>query len=261
MVMKSRSILLNGPIGKNYLSGVLLLLLFLRPDDAVAQQFVSDNQWVAPPGVATLIPVVGEEFAFIQLVGALVPEWEFNVALTRYYDSPEDESGAYNTGSIYAKHRLSENDDENGGTSIVFGTGYIPSHREVGEVVDAFDSYWGNLTYTMAFREGQVTWDLLPGVIVNVDEGESGETTQGVTYASRVAVYGIIPQSAIVAEVYGTVGEARLDPSYRAGIRWESEKLIISATFNDGLGNSAKGNGVEIGFMYFTDPRFCLRGC
>lgn len=66
--------------------------------------------------------------------------------------------------------------------------------------------------------------------------------------ALYVAVYDIVPQSAIVAEVYGTTGEAQVEPSHRFGIRWGSEKLIIAATCSNASDGSGDA-GFEIGLL------------
>jgi len=227
---------------------------------AGAQQFNSDNQWVAPYGVGTGIVTIGEEYSAVLLVAALVPEWEFNVGVTHYPKSSEGLSESHDTGTFYVKHRLSENEQQTGGLAIMAGSGVDPSHLEAGQVTDTFKSWWGNLVYTVPFNDGQVTWDLLPGFLYNLDKDNTDEKAWGMTWSSRVAVYDVIPQSAIVAEVFGTTGEAYSDPRYRVGVRWESKKLIIAASFSEAFNHSG-GAGFEIGFMYLTDPRFCFGGC
>jgi hypothetical protein len=228
---------------------------------AQAQQFNSDNQWTAPHGVGTLVLTAGEEYSTAVAVAALLPDTEFNIGVTRFRDSPEDRTDAHYSGVFYIKRRLSENEAGNAGTSISFGTGVNPSYLSAGEVTDTFQSWFATYDYTMAFRDGQVTWDLLPGVVVNLDKDQQDETAWGMTWSTRVAVYQIIPQSAIVAEVFGTAGEAYAEPAYRVGIRWESPKLVVAATY----GNSFDGSGspgFEIGLIYLTDPHrwLCLGG-
>jgi hypothetical protein len=228
---------------------------------AQAQQFNSDNQWTAPHGVGTLVLTAGEEYSSAIAVAALLPDTEFNIGVTRFRDSPEDRTDAHYSGIFYIKRRLSENEAGNAGSSISFGTGVNPSYLSAGEVTDTFQSWFATYDYTMAFRDGQVTWDLLPGVVVNLDKDQQDETAWGMTWSTRVAVYQIIPQSAIVAEVFGTAGEAYAEPAYRVGIRWESPKLVVAATY----GNSFDGSGspgFEIGLIYLTDPHrwLCLGG-
>ena len=228
---------------------------------AQAQQFNSDNQWTAPHGVGTLVLTAGEDYSTAVAVAALLPDTEFNIGVTRFRDSPKDRTDAHYSGIFYIKRRLTENEAGTAGTSISVGTGVNPSYLSAGEVTDTFQSWFATYDYTMAFRDGQVTWDLLPGVVANLDKDQQDETAWGMTWSTRVAVYQIIPQSAIVAEVFGTAGEAYAEPAYRVGIRWESPKLVIAASYGDTF-DSAGSPGFEIGFMYLTDPQrwLCLGG-
>jgi hypothetical protein len=131
------------------------------------------------------------------------------------------------------------------------GTGVDPSHLEAGTVTDTFQSWFVNTSYTVAFGDGTVTWDLLPGVTVNLNRNRRSEKAWGMTWCSRAAVYKVIPQSAIVGEVFGTAGEAYAEPSYRVGVRWESPRLVVAGTY----GNSFSGSGsprFEIGAFFLT---------
>ncbi len=243
---------------------VILVALLLLSSTVEAQQFYSDNQWVAPHGVATLAGTVGEEYAAVIAVAALVPEWEFNLGATRFYDHKETNTDAFTVGTFYLKHRISENADKTGGSAVMFGTGISPSHIEAGRTTETFQSWWASYVYTIPFRGGDVTWDLLPGFNVDFDTQKIDQTTDetawAFTYGSRVSIYKVIPKSTIVAEVFGGAGEGGVEPSYRAGLRWESSKLIVAATYSDAFDGSG-GAGFEIGFLYLTDPRFCLGGC
>lgn len=243
---------------------IALAALALCAAQVNAQQMYSDNQWVAPHGVATAVGTVGEEYSTVLMVAALAPEWEFNLGATRFYDDRATNTDAYTTGTFFLKRRLWQNADENGGAAIAFGTGINPSHIEAGRQTDTFQSWWANYVYTFPFRGGDVTWDLLPGFNVDFDVQKTGEaadeTAWAFTYGSRVAIYKVIPQSAIVAEVFGGTGEGGAPAAYRAGIRWESPKVVVAATYSDTFDGS-DGIGFEIGVMYFTKPRFCFGGC
>ncbi|HSM16917.1 MAG TPA: hypothetical protein VK845_07960 [Gemmatimonadales bacterium] len=46
------------------------------------------------------------------------------------------------------------------------------------------------------------------------------------TYSTRAAVYGLVPESAVVGEVYGTEGVT--EPQYRVGVRWEGAADVSS---------------------------------
>jgi len=229
---------------------------------AEAQQFNSDNQWTAPHGVETFVLTIGQEYSAFLAVAALRPDWEFNIGVTRFQEDPDNPDDDHYSGIFYVKHRLWENEDANGGAAIMAGTGYSPSYLAEGEVTDTFESWWVNGVYTIPFRGGDIGLDLLPGVIVNTDKDRTGEDAWNFTYSSRVAVYKIIPQSAIVGEVFGTVGEAHAPPQYRVGVRWESERVIIAATYGREFDGSG-GPRFEIGAMVLTNQLkfFCLGGC
>jgi hypothetical protein len=243
------------------LAAACLGMLFLVVPSAAAQQFNGDNQWTAPHGVGTFVLTVGQEWSMLMAVAALRPDWEFNVGVTRYSEDGGNPDDDHYSGTFYLKRRFWENEAGNGGAAIMFGTGYSPSYLSAGEVIDTFETWWATGVYTVPFLDGAVTWDLLPGFILNLDKDRSGENTLNFSYGSRAAIYRIIPSSAIVAEVFGTAGEQYSPPQYRVGVRWESSRLVIAATYGrqfDGEG----GPRLEIGALVFTNPLkiFCLGG-
>jgi hypothetical protein len=63
----------------------------------------------------------------------------------------------------------------------------------------------------------------------------------------------VIPQSAIVGEVFGAEGKGTSKPQFRVGVRWESEHVIIAATFGAAFDGS-QGAGFEIGCMLLSPP-------
>ena len=239
---------------------MLSLHLLFSTSVAQAQQFYSDNQWVAPYGVGTIVGTVGEEYSQFIAVAALIPEWEFNVQLTHYYDDPEGGDESFTATNLYVKHRISENAAGTSGYAFLAGTGLFPEHLAQNETTKALESWWANGVMSYAFAGNRVLLDLLPGVAFNSDFGTDGESAWGFTYASRVSVYDVIPQSAIVAEVFGTAGEAYAKPSYRMGVRWESPKWVVAGTYSDAFDGSG-GAGFELGVIYFTDALFCFGGC
>ncbi len=236
-------------------------VLLVVASSGEAQQFNSDNQWTAPHGAGTFVLTWGEEYSNFIAVAALRPDWEFNVGVTRFREDPDDPNDDHFSGTFYVKRRFWENEAENGGVALLAGTGYNPSYLSDGEVTDTFQSWWATGVYSMPFRDGDIGLDLMPGVILNTDKDRTGENTFNFTYSSRVAIYKIIPQSAIVGEVFGTVGEAHVPAQYRAGVRWESPHVIIAVTYGGAFDGSG-GAGFEIGAMYLTNPLkiFCMGG-
>jgi hypothetical protein len=242
--------------------GMFLALVVATGGPAGAQQFNGDNQWVAPHGVGTFVLTIGQEYSTIMAVAALLPETEFNLGVTHFVEKPLDLTEGHYSGIFYVKRRLSENEAGTGGWAVMGGTGVYPGYLSAGEVTDSLQSWWANAVYTIPFRDGTVTWDLLPGFLVNLDKDRTGQDAWGMTYSSRAAVYKVIPRSAIVGEVFGTTGEAYAEPTWRLGVRWESPRVIVAATYGDSF-SSGGGPRFEIGVLVLTNQLkfLCLGKC
>ena len=239
---------------------IVFVALALGSAAVEAQQFAGDNQWVAPHGVGTFVATVGEEYSQFYAIAAMVPEWEFNLQLTHYYDDPRTGSGSYTATGLYVKRRLKESAAGTTGYAFLAGTGLFPEHVEQDRVTNALQTWWATGVGTYGFSDDKVLLDILPGVAVNLDKETSEDSTWSFTYTSRVAIYDVVPKSTIVAEVFGATGEGYAEPAYRFGLRWESPKWVAALTYSDAFDGSG-GPGVEFGIMYFTDPRFCFGGC
>ncbi|NMM48322.1 hypothetical protein [Marinigracilibium pacificum] len=234
---------------------IIIILFLIMQVSIMAQQFVGDNQWVAPHGVATIVGTAGQEYAQFYAIAALFPDWEFNTQFVHYYDDPRSNSESYTSFSFFVKHRLVENDAQTEGYSVLAGLGLFPQHLDEGEVTSEFQSYWAMFTATYAFANNTILWDILPGATVNFDHKQTKKTAWGFTYSTRIAIYKVIPQSAIVGEIFGTAGAAESPASYRAGIRWESPKLVVALSYSNAF-NGSYGAGFEIGAFFFTNPLF-----
>lgn len=234
---------------------VLMINTVYTPAKLNAQQFAGDNQWVAPHGVFTIVGSAGQEYSQFYLVGALIQEWEFNLQLTHYYNDPREQSSSFTASSFYIKRRFWQNERETAGYAAFAGTGLIPQHLDEGEVAQSLKSWFVMGIATYSLFDDQLLWDFLPGATVNFNHNDADNTAWGFTYSSRMALYKIIPQSAIVAEVFGTAGEAYSPLSYRAGVRWESKHWIIALTYSRAF-DDTYGAGIEFGLMYFTPPLF-----
>ncbi|WP_296702173.1 hypothetical protein, partial [Algoriphagus sp.] len=227
-------------------------LICLSSGTVFSQQFAGDNQWVAPHGVATLVGTFGQRYMMLDVTVAVIQEWEFNLQATHYYKDPRNQTTSYTSPSFYIKRRLWQNKSETAGYALFAGTGIYPQHLDQEEVTSTFRSWWAMGVATFAFAENKILWDILPGVVANLDHKQSGDTAWGFSYSSRVAVYKIIPSSAIVAEVFGTAGDASSPISYRAGVRWESKHVIIAGTYSDSFDGSIAA-GLEIGIVVLTN--------
>ena len=231
----------------------LVMALALLSPRLEAQQFNSDNYWTAPHGVLTFTTTHGQHYSFIMGTVALFPRWEFNFGANLYRKDKETNTTAHFSNTIYVKYMFYENAAKTGGWAVMGGTGIFPGYLEADTVTDSFKSYWISVPVTFPFFDNNLSWDIMPGATVNLNEGKKDETAWSFTYSSRLAVYKVIPQSAIVGEVFGAAGKGGSKPQFRVGVRWESEHIVIAATFGAAFDGS-QGAGFEIGIMLLSPP-------
>lgn len=239
----------------------LAATLLALPGSITAQQFNSDNYLTMPHGTGTFLLTTGTEYSGIMMSFALLSRWEFfSGAFLSWEDAAGGETASWSS-TLYAKFMPYENKAKNGGLGIAAGTGNLPGHFEQDSTTASFRTYWIIPEGTVPLLDGKVLWDLNPGVVLNTKYGSDSGTVWGFLYSTRVAVYGIVPRSALVGEVFGTAGGAYAEPQYRVGVRWEPSNTFVGAvTWSHGFKDS-RGAGAEIGVLVFT-PRFlCFRGC
>ena len=70
-----------GPLRARALLLLLAAWSMLAVSPTAAQQFDSDNQWVAPHDVSTLVLTLGQEHSVAMAVAALLPETEFKLGV------------------------------------------------------------------------------------------------------------------------------------------------------------------------------------
>jgi hypothetical protein len=219
-----------------------------------AQQFNSDNYWTTPKGMSTVIVTVGQRHTLFLDTFSLLKRWEFSLGGTAFREDKENDRAAYYQLTGYAKYTLFENQAKNGGAAVKFGTGVRPAYYQLSDLTNDLKEYWAECPLTVAFHGDDVLFDFIPGGLVSQNFGAEKETALGFTYSSRLAVYKIIPRSAIVGEVFGTEGEAYSPTQYKTGVRWESPAFIVSLSYGDGLKGN-KGAGWEMGFIsYWGGP-------
>jgi len=225
-----------------------------------AQQFNSDNYWTAPHGSETSIITAGQRYSLIMVSAALFPQWEFNLGATLYKEDTVQNTTDHFSTNAYVKYMVYENEAKNGGWAIMAGTGANPGYLQEGTITRSFDTYWASFPVTIPFLNGAVSWDIMPGFLYNKEYGATEETAWGYTYSTRLAVYKIVPQSAIVGEIFGTEGDAYSKAQYKFGVRWESKHVVAALTYGATVDGSS-GAGVELGVMILTSPFLCYGGC
>jgi hypothetical protein len=220
-----------------------------------AQQFNSDNWWLVPHGTGTAVATLGESYSTMYLGYGFAPKWEFDLGYTLYDEDPVTGTAARYSGTAYVKRLIYENPAQTGGVAVMAGIGQSPSYYQSGIKTQDLESYWASFPITLPFLDNTISWDLMPGVLYNREFGVTEDDATGFSYSSRLAVYSIIPQSAIVAEVFGASGDADADDEYKIGVRWESKYLVAALTYGDGLEGN-KGGGWEFGIIVLTAPYF-----
>lgn len=225
---------------------------------AGAQQFNSDNYLTMPRGMSTTTVTTGTEFSGLLVSFALASDWEFFTGAFLSWENRRNESTASWSAVLFGKYMFYENAEKNGGIAVALGTGNYPGHFQADRVTSSFRSFFVTPQFTVPLLQGKLSWDLNPGVQLNTQYGEEEEVNLAFTYSTRLAVYGIVPESAVVGEVYGTSGERNIQ--YRMGVRWEGapSTIVPAVSWSQGFDGSASG-GLEVGFTMFT-PRFLCRG-
>jgi hypothetical protein len=197
---------------------LVLVLLAGVSVRAYGQRFNSDNWWVLPHGVALGIGTVGQRYSSMYLGYGFLPGWEVDVSAALFKKEGENTTNHYSTGA-YVKRLIFENETRTGGLSVMAGVGSTPGFLQSGDVTRDLKSYWADFPLTIPFFDNRISWDIMPGVSYEEEHGSEKKAAWGFLCSTRVAIYKIIPQSAIVAEVFGVEGEAYSKPQYRAGVR------------------------------------------
>lgn len=234
---------------------VVILLFFTTNDSASAQQFNTDNYLAMPHGTVTSLLTAGERNAMVIASFALIPKWEFFAQSFLFWENKKEQIPQHFNISLYAKYMFWENKQANGGGALFLGYGKSPGYWQRTEFLDTHRNIWTAVPVTFPLFNNTILWDLMPGAIYDWSSDREGSGAWGFTYSSRVAVYKVIPKTAIVGEIFGTEGAAYSKPEYRVGLRWEPNQTVIPAITYGRTFDGTGGARLEIGVMIFS-PRF-----
>ena len=222
-----------------------------------AQQFNSDNYLTMPHGTMSTTQTLGQRNSGIIASLALIPRFEFFAQATLFYDDASLEIPSHFTTTVYGKYMFWVNSENNGGGGVFLGIGKAPGYWTKTQFLDLHRNVWSAAAFTFPLFKNQVFWDLMPGLVYDWSSAEESPGGWGFTYSTRVAAYGVIPQSALVGEVYGTEGDLFSPMEYKVGIRWEPNKTIIPAiTYGNTFSGAGRGARFEIGVTIFSPPFF-----
>lgn len=236
------------------LIGLLVVPFFFSPK-LMAQQFNSDNYLTMPHGTGTFVLTTGERNSGMVSSFALIKNFEFFVQAFLFRDIRVDDYSQHFNTTVYAKYMFWVNEANTGGAAVFLGMGQSPGSFTQDGYSPLHKNYWTALPITIPFFNNTISWDIMPGAMVDLDYGNNKETAWGFTYSTRVAVYNVIPKTAIVGEVYGTEGQAYSKPEYKVGLRWEPNSFIVPAITYGGTFDGSLGAGFEIGVVIFS-PQF-----
>lgn len=239
---------------------VVLGLLLGADERAEAQQFNSDNYLSMPHGTGTFVLTHGESYSTLLNSFALFPSWEFFAGATLYWTETERSTDSFST-TLFVKKMFYENEAKNGGFAVMGGTGGFPGYLQGGEITGSFHTYWIAAPLSLPLLKGKLLWDVMPGGVYYSEYGLTRKEASAFTWSTRAALYGVVPQSAIVGELFGAEGEAEAEAQFKVGLRWEpSEHFVAAVTYGAGLDGS-QGAGWEVGVMMFSPPFLCFGGC
>ncbi len=226
-----------------------------------AQQFNTDNYVSMPYGVATFCIVAGERSSLILPSFSLAPRWEFFIGASLIWEDEERREPDHFQTILYAKYMIWENENKNGGAAVSFGTGGFPGYYRKSERIESFRNYYAYFPITFPLFNQTLSLDLNPGILTDKQGGiDNDEWEWGFTYSTRLAVYKVIPRTAIVGEIYGTAGQINSGTEYNLGFRWEpQQQLNLSLTWGDSFDGS-RGPGIQLGMLLYTS-RFICKGC
>jgi len=218
-----------------------------------AQQFNTDNYLTMPHGTATMVLTAGQRNSGAVVSYALVPKWEFFAQTFLFWENEKKMTPQHFNIQLYAKYMFWVNKKNTGGGGIFFGFGKSPGYWEDTEFLKTHRSLWTAVPITFPFLDNAISLDIMPGALYDWSKSETEDPAWGFTYSTRLAVYKIIPKTAIVGEIFGTAGAAYSKPEYKVGLRYEPNQFIVPAiTYGGTFDGSSSGAKLEIGVVIFT---------
>jgi hypothetical protein len=227
----------------------------LSAHSVYAQQFSTDSYLTMPHGTGTFVLTTGERNASMYSTFTLLPRFELNFSSSMYWANESLSTSQFFSLNVFGKYMFWVNEANNGGAAVFLGVGKSPGFYTQDGYSALHKNYWTALPVTIPFLNNMFSWDIMPGAMVDFDYGNNKETAFGFTWSTRLAVYKIIPKTAIVGELYGSEGDAYSKPEYKVGLRWEPNDFIIPAITYGACLDGSKGAGFEIGLVIFT-PQF-----
>lgn len=208
-----------------------------------------------PHGTGTFVITAGQRNTTLISSFALIPKFEFFAQANLFRDYRIDNYVQHFTTTVYAKYMFLVNKQNNGGAAVFLGFGQSPGYFSNTEYTKLHQNIWTAIPVTIPLFRNMISWDIMPGAMIDFDPKDNDQKATGFTWSTRLAIYKIIPKTAIVMEAYGTEGQAYSQPEYKAGLRWEPNDYIVPAISYCSKLTGEYGAGLEIGIVIFS-PQF-----
>jgi len=205
-----------------------------------------------PHGTGTFVLTTGERNSSMYSTFALLPGLELNFSTNLFWEDKSANFPQHFSTNIFVKYMYWVNESNTGGAAVFFGVGKSPGFYDPMGYSAMQKNYWTALPVTFPLFNNTLSWDIMPGALVNFDHGNNNKTAWGFTWSTRLAIYKIIPKTAIVGEIYGTEGKAYSKPEYKVGLRWEPNSYIVPALTYGACFDGSPGAGFEMGIIIFT---------
>ncbi|MBS2210766.1 hypothetical protein KEM09_05115 [Carboxylicivirga mesophila] len=233
---------------------ITIVLLPITGNEVLSQQFNSDNYLTMPHGTGTFVLSTGERNSAMYATFSLLPKFELNFSSALFWEDKKANSPQHFSTNIFGKYMFWVNDANTGGAAMFLGVGRAPGYYNQSGYSAFHKNYWTAIPITFPLFNNAISWDIMPGALVDFDYGSNKKKAWGFTWSTRVAIYKIIPRTGIVAEVYGIEGEISSKTEYKVGLRWEPNDYIIPAISYGSCFDGSSASGFEFGIIIFTPP-------
>ncbi|WP_439183524.1 hypothetical protein [Carboxylicivirga taeanensis] len=233
---------------------ITIILCQISSNKVSAQQFNSDNYLTMPHGIGTFVLASGQRNSAMYATFSLLPRFELNFSSALFWEDKKANLPQHFSTNLFGKYMFWVNEANNGGAAIFLGVGRSPGYYNQSGYSAFHKNYWTSIAVTFPLFNNTISWDIMPGALVDFDHGNKNNQAWGFTWSTRMAIYKIIPQTAIVAEAYGTEGDVSSKAEYKVGLRWEPNDYIIPAISYGSCFDGSSASGFEIGIIIFTPP-------
>jgi len=121
---------------------------------------------------------------------ALVKNFEFFFQANLFRDFRIENYPQNFTTSVYAKYMFWANKQNNGGAAAFLGFGRSPCYYNNTEYTELHKNIWTAIPITIPLFKNMISWDLMPGALVDFNHEDESDVAWGFTWSTRMAITG-----------------------------------------------------------------------